>query len=216
MELNVNYETYEDMLKDQPSISNQDFVPIIVSDIFSEDQISRIYDTVEKTPESSTRIQPWAGHKVWDVHFDKDIEDAITLAAQKALGPHVELRGDYSFARYSKDFGYETKLFPHYDTREAQRITFDIQLNANYPWAVVVEREPYYLNNNEALMFAGTQQIHWREQKDMPADAITDMIFCHLQYTYEMPLDAGQDEILQARALFLMKETQISNEEVRI
>lgn len=217
MELNINYPSYQAMLENQPFISNQDFVPQIAKNIFSQEQISRIYEVIDATPESQTRVQPWAGHKVWDISFDKDIEDAIVRAAQAILGPVVHLSGDYSFARYSKDFGYQTKLFPHYDTRDKQRVTFDIQLRSTEPWGLWVEDNPiYYLEDNEALMFAGTQQIHWRDNKDMPQSAITDMIFCHLQYVEDTPLDAGQDGVLQARALYLMNQTGISNEEVII
>jgi len=97
-------------------------------------------------------------------------------------------------------------------TRDSQRITFDLQLKASEPWAVVVENEKFYLNDNEALIFAGTQQIHWRENKKISPDAEIDMIFCHLEYVKDTPLDPGQKDLLDQRALFLMKETNISNE----
>lgn len=204
--------TYQNLLDSQTKVSNQDFKPMIAKNVLSEDQIKEIYSQVESTPEEATRVQPWAGHRVWDISFSKEIEEAITTAAQKILGDVITLNYDYSFARYSPSFGYECKLFPHYDTRESQRITFDLQLRASEPWAVVVENEKFYLKNNEALIFAGTQQIHWRENKKISADAEIDMIFCHLEYVKHTPLDPGQKDLLDQRAIFLMKETGISNE----
>lgn len=206
--------TYQNLLDSQVKISNQDFKPMIAKNVLSENQIKEIYNQVKNTSEEATRIQPWAGHKVWDISFSKEIEEAITTAAQKILGDSVVLNYDYSFARYSPGFGYECKLFPHYDTRESQRITFDLQLKASEPWAVVVENEKFYLKDNEALVFAGTQQIHWRENKKISSDAEIDMIFCHLEYVKDTPLDPGQKDLLDQRALLLMKETGISNEVV--
>jgi hypothetical protein len=205
---------YADLVASQPYVSNQDFKPLVVSDVLLPEQISEIYSAVSALPESQTRIQPWAGHKIWDTRFSKEIEDRITAVAQSVLGDIVVLNYDYSFARYSRKFGYECKLFPHYDTREAQRITFDIQLKASEPWAVVVEGEPFYLEDNQGLIFAGTQQIHWRENKTIAEDAEIDMIFCHLEYVNTLPLDEGQEDILRERASFLMHESGIGNEVV--
>lgn len=203
---------YEDLVRSQPYISNQDFEPRVVSNVLLPKHIEEIYSTIANLPEEKTRVQPWAGHKIWDTTFSKEIEDRISAVAQSVLGDGVVLNYDYSFARYSKKFGYECKLFPHYDTRESQRITFDIQLRASEPWAVVVENKSFTLEDNQALIFAGTQQIHWRENIQISEDAEIDMIFCHLEYVDPKPLDENQEQVLRERADFLMKESKIGNE----
>jgi hypothetical protein len=208
--------TYEDLLKIQPKVSNQDFEVKIAKDVLLPEHIDQIYEIINNTSEDDTRVQPWAGHKVWDVKFSKDIEDRITSVAQAIVGDQVTLDFDYSFARYSPKFGYKCKLFPHYDTRDSQRITFDIQLRASEPWSVVVENVAYPLEDNQALMFAGTQQIHWRENKEISMDAEIDMIFCHLVYKNSKPLDENQKQILDRRATMLIEQTGISNEVVEI
>jgi len=205
--------SYEEYKASQPFVSNQDFPVVIVKDIFSKEQIDAIYSIIDNTPEEQTRLQPWASHKVWDVSLGKDIEDRINQVVKDSLGDHLELRMDYSFARYSPKFGYKAKLFPHYDTRPHQRVTFDIQLKASEPWGLVVEDIDYSIADNEALVFAGTQQIHWRENKQIADDAEIDMIFCHLEYVNDLPLDEGQDLILRDRANFLINKTGITNME---
>jgi hypothetical protein len=208
--------TYEDLLRSQPKISNQDFRVRIADNVLLPEHIEEIYEIVNNTSEDNTRVQPWAGHKVWDVNFSKEIEDRITSVAQAIVEDEVILDFDYSFARYSPKFGYLCKLFPHYDTRDSQRITFDIQLRASEPWSVVVENIPYPLEDNQALMFAGTQQIHWREDKNISPDAEIDMIFCHLVYKKSRPLDDNQKDILDKRAMMLINQTGISNEVIEI
>lgn len=208
--------SYKEFIKTQPKISNQDFEVKIANNVLLPEQIDEIYTIVNNTLDINTRIQPWAGHKVWDVRFSKEIEGRITSVAQSIVGDNVLLDYDYSFARYSPKFGYECKLFPHYDNRDSQRITFDIQLRASEPWAVVVEDTPFNLEDNQALIFAGTQQIHWREKKKISPDTQIDMIFCHLIYKDPLPLDDNQKNILNQRSDFFMSKTGISNEVVEI
>ena len=212
MVYNYIMRNYQELKDSQPYISNQDFSPVVVDGVLLPDQIDRIYSLINSAPESKEKLQMWAGHKAWDVKFPKDIEDRITLMAQSVFGEDIVLDRDYSFARYSPKFGYRCKLFPHYDTRGSQRITFDIQLRASEPWSVVVEEVAYPLKDNQALMFAGTQQIHWREKKEISPDAEIDMIFCHLVYKDDRPLDDNQQQILDNRADVLMKITGISNQ----
>lgn len=218
MVYNCFMDKYQELVQSQPYVSNQDFEVKIVKDVLLPEHIEDIYSRISLAEDHQTWVQPWAGHKIWDVQFSQEVEDRISEVAQKVVGDHVVLARDYSFARYSPKFGYECKLFPHYDNRDAQRITFDIQLKASEPWAVVVENIAYPLEDNQALVFAGTQQIHWREKKAISEDAEIDMIFCHLVYKENKPLDDGQKDILNARADMLMKITGITNstEEKRI
>lgn len=211
-----NFNLYNDLVKTQPFISNQDFRPRIAKNVLLPEHIEEIYEAINKNPDSNTRVQPWAGHRLSDIHFSSSVEERITQVARETVGEDIDLKYDYSFARYSPKFGYECKLFPHYDTRETQRITFDIQLRASEPWALYVEGEEFVLNDNEALAFAGTQQIHWRENKKIARDAEIDMIFCHLNFVKEKPLDENQTDILEKRAIFLMDHTGLTDEHIKL
>lgn len=213
---NLIMTSYKDFKATQRHISNQDFNVTVVDDIFEQGHIDRIYEIIGNASEEQTRIQPWASHKVWDVSLGEEIEDRINQVVKNSLGDHLVLKKDYSFARYSPKFGYRAKLFPHYDTRPSQRVTFDIQLKTSEPWALVVEEDVYNLQDNQALVFAGTQQIHWREDKQIADDAEIDMIFCHLEYVSDMPLDNQQEDVLRERASFLIGETGISNLEEQV
>jgi hypothetical protein len=205
--------SYKDFKATQRHVSNQDFSVVIVDNVFEQRHIDKVYEIIGNALEEHTRVQPWASHKVWDVSLGEEIEDRINEVVKNSLGDHLVLKKDYSFARYSPKFGYRAKLFPHYDTRPSQRVTFDIQLKASEPWALVVEEDVYNLQDNQALVFAGTQQIHWREEKELSPDAEIDMIFCHLEYVTDMSLDENQEEILRERSNFLISKTGITNTE---
>lgn len=205
---------YEDLKLRQGIISNEDFPVIIADNVLTEEQTKIIYNLIEATQDEDTRLQEFAGHRAWNPQFPKDIEKRIEDVAKMYLGDGVVLTGDYSFARYSPEYGFDCKLFPHFDSRDSQTITFDIQLNATEPWGIVVENETYYLKNNQALVFAGTQQIHWRENKKLSPDAKVDMVFCHLRHSPDKELDSGQLQLLEERSRFLLEHTGISNEAV--
>lgn len=205
-----NLPIYKNVIADQPVLPNQNFEPIVADNIFSKQEIDYIYKIVNNTPEEQKLLQKWAGHKAWQNGLGDMIANKITSKAQQYLDEKIIL-SDYSFARYSPTFGYKCKLFPHYDTRPSQRITFDIQLKSSEPWGIVVEGKKYYLNDNQALIFAGTQQMHWREKKDLAPDAEIDMIFCHFQFVNDKPLLENQLEILENRSWNLMEETGINN-----
>jgi hypothetical protein len=197
------YEDYMRLKASTQAISNQDFEPIIVDNIFTPEQIAKIYDVVNSTPEENTALKTWAGHKAWHVRLGADIEEAINVHVRKLFGDKLYLNQDYSFARYDQSYGYKAKLFPHTDMRDSQRITFDIQLHADEPWAVIVEDKHYFLKDNQALLFAGTQQPHWREKKDIAFESKIDMIFCHLEYKDPQPYDDHQHNVLFERTRFL-------------
>lgn len=208
----MNYiDEYNKLKNSQPEISNQNFKVLKAKNVFTDEQIKEIYYIIDKTKIEDTHLQEWAGHRAWNITFPKSIEDTITKAAREVLGDGVILDGDYSFARYTPEWGVECKLFPHYDTRDTQRITFDIQLNADEPWGIVVENEMYSLENNQALIFAGTQQIHWREKKKLKPNTKIDMVFCHLKHVVPLPYDNNQIEILEERSKFLMDATGINS-----
>jgi hypothetical protein len=216
MVYNLIMTSYKEFKESQGQVSNQDFAVVVVDSIFEQHHVDKIYEIIDNASEDQTRVQPWASHKVWDVSLGQEIEDRINEVVKNSLGNHLVLKKDYSFARYSPKFGYRTKLFPHYDTRPSQRVTFDIQLKTSEPWALVVEEDIYNLQDNQALVFAGTQQVHWREDKQIADNAEIDMVFCHLEYVDDRPLDDGQEEILRERANFLINKTGISNLEEQL
>lgn len=203
MNMNIK-EEYAKLKASQEHVSNQDFVTQKAFNIFTEEEISQIYDEINAADIENTMLQDFVGHRAWGIRFSKNIELAIIKAAQAVLGDEITLKGDYSFARYSPSYGFNCKLFPHFDTKPSQRITFDIQLNSNEEWGIIVEDETFHLNKNEALIFAGTQQIHWRENKKVKPDAEIDMIFCHLEYKVPRKLDEHQKDILEDRSQFFI------------
>ena len=125
---------------------------------------------------------------------------------------------EISYAIYSPKFGYKPKLFPHFDTHAAdgQRITVDIQIKStlDFNWGIVVEEKPFYINNNEALVFSGTQQIHWREKKELKSDDEIHLVFAHFKYAKDKPFSPLQRQILEYWSHRLREKAGIEREAI--
>lgn len=151
----------------------------IYKNIFNDQELDLLYKKIDINQKENTVIVNQYAQKVWFVDIPNEIKDKVTKLAQQVYGQNVKLE-EIAFARYSKEYGEFPNLTPHYDnTFLEQRVTIDIQLNANILWPIVVEEKEFVLNNNEALTFSGTHQIHWRKNTLFNDDSFIEMLFCH-------------------------------------
>jgi len=165
---------------------------IIVSNIFSKEELELLYLEVNLEINNFYRKQDTLGRLYsalyWkesteqnngtvDFKISESLVNKIITIAQTKSDVKLELES-ISFTRYSLDYG-NPQLSPHVDTNFKQpRLTFDVQLKSNTSWPIVVENTKYVLNNNEALIFSGTHQVHWREKKCFNKGEHVDMLLC--------------------------------------
>jgi hypothetical protein len=196
-------------------VPNRDFEVFIYKNIITEEQNKLIYNEVEKVKDNYI-TQDFVGHRAWTFQ-NTELEKYLNMWMSNLLNEQMFLT-ELSFARYSNEYGYEPKLFPHFDTHEkdGQRITLDIQLNSTTPWAVVVEGESFNLENNDGLVFAGTQQIHWRENKKLSDNDRVDMLFAHFRYAEHRPWSKDQKLILEYWSHRIREKTGIERQPVPI
>jgi len=208
----IDYSSYNELKKSQGYIPNEDFKVFVIDNVLTEDNIKYIYDNIDKADET---MQSWGGRKSLSIPSCKALELNLNAVMTIKMKQKMKIK-EFFFVRYSKEYGFESKLFPHYDNREAQRITLDIQLNATEDWGVVVEGDTTVLDYNQGLVFAGTQQIHWREDKKISDDAVIDMLICNFAHDPEKPLEEGQVDKLIERSNFLIDFTGIGNKDQKI
>jgi len=196
-------------------VPNRDFEVFIYKNIITKEQNELIYHEVDKIKDNFL-TQDFVGHRAWTFH-NQDLEKYLNLWMSNVLNEQMFLT-ELSFARYSREYGYEPKLFPHFDTHEkdGQRITLDIQLNATTPWAVIVEGQSFNLENNDGLVFSGTQQIHWRENKKLSDKDRVDMLFAHFRYADHRPWSKDQKLILEYWSHRLREQSGIERQPIKI
>lgn len=203
---------YQNLVDSTAQLEFQDYNPQIIANVFTKDQMDRIYKTILKTPLADLKIGPWGGQCAWlRTHFDEDIVERINEIGFALFGDQIELQLDYSFARYSNEFGYKPKLFPHSDLRPKPRFLLDIQLRTDEPWGLVVEETTYHLEDNQALFFSGTNQVHWREDKTLSPHTRIDMLFCNFEFKDDKKFHEDHSNSTAARAVFLRNKYKIED-----
>jgi hypothetical protein len=196
-------------------VPNRDFEVFLYKNIITEEQNKLVYHEIEKIKDNFI-TQDFVGHRAWTFH-NEELAKYLTVWMSNVMGERMIL-SELSFARYSNEYGYQPKLFPHFDThsKDGQRITLDIQLNATTPWAVVVEGESFNLENNDGLVFSGTQQIHWREKKTLSDKDKVDMLFVHFAYADHRPWSKDQKLILEYWSHRLIEKTGIERQPISV
>jgi hypothetical protein len=204
---------YKKLRESQDNVDNQNFVPVVINNIFSNEETKHILNSIKSFSLDKIRVQKWGGQGILDdIKITDEIKDKIESIATKHVGEEMILE-NFSIARYSPEYGYEVKLFPHYDTRPVEMFVLDIQLKTNENWGIIVEGKQYNINDNDALLFSGTQQMHWRERKSLSKDSEIYMLFCWLKHKAEKALNGQHDIIMKERESVLMQETNINSEE---
>lgn len=172
---------YNRTMENMPQVDN-----IIIDNIFSQEQIEYIYSVIKSTPEDKGTVQTRLGHRAWFANFDETLRLHLQKIVQDRFGNEWYLN-EFQFARYSNEYGYQPKLYPHYDDAfKYHKLTLDIQIESNTVWPIVVEGKAFTLEDNQGLIFSGTDQIHWREDKTLKDGEFLDMFFCHLQKDVEV------------------------------
>ena len=149
--------------------------------------------------------------KISDFRLPESVERKIVDHCEKISGESGLVISEYQFARYTNIYEEDGTLgapllSPHYDeTFKEPRFTFDYQMKSNTTWPLVVEEREYPLEDNQALTFSGTHQIHWRTKKVFSDEEFIDMIFFHLKKSDAKPKGADVNSIMNEKAKHFIK-----------
>lgn len=147
--------------------------PRIIRNYLPEDRLRKIVETVNTFPISS-----WG----WDSSFERytfyhpylDKLSMFEMDRAREEFDNDELLFTYSLLSYYNS--PKSNLSKHKDDN-ACTYTIDLCLRTKKPWPLVVEGKEYLLNTNDALLFYGEDQLHWREP--MGEDNSVLLFFMH-------------------------------------
>lgn len=138
----------------------------------------------------------YAGQRKWALNYP-EISKRLQEVVSEQIKENV-ITTEIELCVYAPEFGYEPKLYPHYDhhVTDGQRLTMSIQIDSNIDWDIVVENKNYKCNKNEGIVFSGTQQIHWREKYNFKKLDYSASVFAHFRYEKNRELSPNQKEIM--------------------
>ena len=190
-------------------INNQytNFPTMTIDNVFTQDQIDRIYKerfedaTTKKMQDGSPFVfaDESCGYITSVYPLPKDVQETILQVMQKRSFFLID-KVESHFPRYTLDSGSNPQLKPHYDRGlEYASLTLSIQLKTTLEWPVCVGKDDYNIKENQAIMFSGSHQLHWRPDITFKEDDYHDIIVCQV-HNAESPLhitDKHRDLMLE-------------------
>jgi len=189
---------------------------VIVKQVLTDEEIEQIYSKVQDAHNSY--LMELFTQNISDFRLPEKIADKIIAYAENISGVNNLEISEYQFSRYKntvKEDGSLGKpiLPPHHDdTFKEPRFTFDYQIGGNTTWPIIVEDKVFELQNNEALTFSGTHQIHWRKKKTFADNEYIDMVFIHLRKINSEPKSQDVSDIMNQKQEHFQKQYQESKE----
>jgi len=166
----------------------------ILKDIFSDEEIKNIKDTIfnqsskkevinleepNGIDDNTNKIYGLMGRlDVEKLHFDKIIIEKIEKTLSD-LYPNKKFyigNKDIISSTYSGLYG-KPGLSEHKDGGFPLKIIVDYQLDSNTSWNIKVDGEQYEIGNNDALVFDPVVSSHSRPQKDFNLNDYVTMIY---------------------------------------
>jgi hypothetical protein len=152
--------------------------PVIVKNIFSDKEHQELKNIMQNWPLETEYDLELGRHLVQSPLIDEYAEKLIPLA--KKMFNSENIKPSYSlFAHYQ---GPGANLHRHVDDN-ACTYTIDLCLYQTEPWAIGISNNgkdtEYILQENEAVLYYGNAQEHWRPDFPNPDSQHVAMIFFH-------------------------------------
>jgi hypothetical protein len=136
---------------------------------------SRITDTGDTT----NIIENYGRLEMKYINLPEDIMEKLHSIVEKSsdeVFPDLAF-GFVIYAEYSKSYGKNPMLDPHFDISDVHTIILDYQLESNTSWEIAVESEKFILEDNSGLLFEPENNIHYRPAKNFQDDEFVKMLF---------------------------------------
>lgn len=199
---------YKKLKESQKELPGQNFSPTVFDNVLSEQELLKLQKEFNEFPADKIDVQGYSGLGTLYLNHMDNIVKRVEKMVSDVVGEEivvVEVGG----TRYSPEFGWEVKLGPHFDLRPFETFVFDLQINSNQKWGLFFEGERFDLENNQALLFNGTGQIHWREPITLKEDTRVDLIFFWMQHKNAKPIEPIHIDIMKKRQGFLLDAIKI-------
>ena len=146
-----------------------------IENIFSEIEIDYLKNIIkEKESLKLYTLRPDTGRIFMSIGLVKpEIIDKVEEIIKNSYGKDYKVK-DVGFQRYRLEYGHP-KLRPHLDNGNCE-VVFDYQIEANKKWDVVVNGNSIGLNDNDAVIFEGEKDAHWRKPTRFNSNEYVSMI----------------------------------------
>jgi hypothetical protein len=187
-------------------------VPRRIDNFFSQEEIDQTYGYRKQLEEpyvsehtgyfSSFIFYPENIQKKMYEFVDKYAEEEGVEFKSTSLQTHI--------GRYTLDTGFKPKLTPHTDYGlEFHSITISVLLKKNIEWPIGVNLDSWILNPGDAVIFSGTDQVHWRPKFDFKKGDFVESLI--IQVVDERQKKSKDDQVGQQKKLLNFYDQLFTN-----
>ena len=139
-------------------------LPIIINDVLSSEDLQYCKDIAmglkEATKKNKNKYDPIFGRYRWFNHEAFiEIEKKIRPLAIKHFNQEGVEHAWNILMVYERE---KARLLPHKDSSSPCQYAFDLCIYQGEPWDIWVEGEQFIPKENDAVLFLGEEQTHWR------------------------------------------------------
>jgi hypothetical protein len=200
------------------------FKPVLIDNVFTQEEYDSVYNSVNAVfpKELSSDVPPDSGYfNAGDIGYfayTRGFEDIVykkLLALTKEYGNMDAIEPRVHFARYTPKTGFPPMLRPHNDLGvETSALTFSVQLDSTFDWELCAVDTCMTLKKNQAMLFSGSHQIHWRPVKEFGPDDYFDIMVCQMYLDNEGLTQEHQDKMFDLKLKTIEKYFQLHPEMV--
>ena len=177
--------------------------PRILSDVL--ENVDELYSYINN--KDNPRISEGTGYFAYFLDMPQRVRDRlIGIAISETMDQEIDFTPKdigFHIARYTLDSNFPPKLDPHTDKFvEYPCVIISIQLDSNISWPLAVNEDVYELDRNQAIIFSGSHQIHWRPEREFKDGEYIDVLLCTIMDTSEQLTKKHLDDMERERINF--------------
>jgi hypothetical protein len=155
-------------------VGKNNMIPEIKKNIFSEEDFNALKNTLKEKVITEGGKYDDFGRKIFSPQIVNEYAEKLVPLAREFFKSDTLLHSYSLFAEYSN----KNINLPKHKDDNACTYTIDVVIYQDKPWGIWIEGKEYLLNENEAVLFWGTEQEHWRETVDHN-DGTVAVVFFH-------------------------------------
>ena len=147
--------------------------PILIKNALSNEDFKCLQDHVKNIDKSTTNFYDGYSRYEWSNTPEiKSLHEKLLTFAREHFDSQT-LVPSFNFASWY--FGNAS--LEHHTDINACTYSIDLAVYAEMPWELYVEGVPYSLDENDALLYYGETQEHWREPLINPDNKVVCNVF---------------------------------------
>jgi hypothetical protein len=155
-------------------MTENNMVPEIKKNIFSKKEFDVLKNTLKEKVITEGGEYDDLGRKIFSPQIVHEYAEKLLPFAREFFKSNTLLHSYSLFAEYSN----KNITLPKHKDGNACTYTIDLVVYQDKPWGIWIEGKEYLLNENEAVLFWGTEQEHWRETVE-DNDGVVGAVFFH-------------------------------------